>query len=81
MDAVLRSPPSQPQYRRGRSHREFLTSLGELAGDGRARDLERALAVASGAKRKPEAPDARETSLAGELELGKYLNDEWTMRR
>jgi lipoate-protein ligase A len=37
---VLRHPPRQPSYRRGRSHRDFLITLRELGVQGSRSDLE-----------------------------------------
>ncbi len=81
MQAVLPHPPSEPDYRGGRNHREFLTSLDEAAGPGRAGELTWLLKRHSGAKMKEEAAAKVEIDLAHELEINKYLSDEWTERR
>jgi len=81
MSDLLSHPPEEPDYRRRRSHPEFLTSLDEVLGPGRMHGFARALADCSGARRKSEEPSASEVSLAAELELGKYLNPDWTARR
>ena len=82
MQAVLPHPPSEPDYRGGRAHREFLTCLDEAAGGGgRAGEFAWLLKRNSGAKMNAEAASAAEIDLARELEINRYLDDEWTERR
>lgn len=47
LEAVLRHPHREPDYRQGRSHRDFLTSLRDLGVDASFVDVERAAANAA----------------------------------
>jgi len=47
LDAVLRHPLREPDYRRGRSHRDFLTSLMTLGVGASAGEIESAFALAA----------------------------------
>jgi lipoate-protein ligase A len=69
----LVSPPRQPEYRRGRSHAQFVTNVPLSRGA-----LERAATSAFAAERPltdwPQALTAR-------LVREKYLSDEWNLKR
>src|SRR5262249_17429234 len=73
MARYLKSPPRQPEYRRQRSHADFLTNLpiaGEMLGE-----LMREIWDAREAL--PRWPEAMVSKLVAE----KYATDEWTRRR
>jgi lipoate-protein ligase A len=68
----LTAPEREPEYRRGRSHGEFVTNL-PLSRD----ELHRALVEAWDATLpSPEVP----TALVRELVRSRYTDDEWTFR-
>ncbi len=48
LEACLRHPPREPDYRQGRGHRAFLVTLRELGVMGGRKELERALLRAAG---------------------------------
>lgn len=82
MSAVLPFPSSVPEYRAGRGHREFLTSLKE---QGAVYSLEAfrdsLLTVLPGDVECANAATAVEMQRAAELQEEKYNRDEWNFRR
>ncbi|MCY3023086.1 MAG: biotin/lipoate A/B protein ligase family protein [Planctomycetota bacterium] len=79
---LLRPPSSAPDYRAGRDHRAFLTSLREAGvphelqpfADALARALQPAMPV-------EQAPSAEEQQRAARLLEEKYAQQEWNLRR
>jgi len=82
MAAVLPFPSSVPEYRAGRGHREFLTSLKE---QGAPCDLDSfrdsLLTVLPGAIECADAATAVEQQRAAELLEEKYTREDWNFRR
>ncbi|HNS00010.1 MAG TPA: hypothetical protein PKX48_13495 [Planctomycetota bacterium] len=79
MSAVLRHPPREPEYRRGRPHEEFVTDLRALGAAVEFQEFAAAFAAALGAAPPRELPAefaARGEALARE----RYLAPEWTER-
>lgn len=87
LSKYLRLPGAEPEYRKGRGHREFCVSVAELLGRRRdSRDVGEGMieAIRGEALRlgweervPPEEPDAAARRLAD----GKYLRDDWNWRR
>ncbi|MGD0092207.1 MAG: hypothetical protein ABSE73_20010 [Planctomycetota bacterium] len=79
---VLRFPSAAPEYRAGRSHSAFLTSLRE---QGAPYDLGSFVAALARALEHPaspeEAPSAEEQRRAAKLLAEKYGTAEWNFRR
>lgn len=84
----LRRPSDEPEYRRGRSHRDFCTSVAECLGreqpGGEALEAETAAAITIAGEEMgwdvltpPEIP----TGAAAELEIGKYRSPDWNWHR
>lgn len=82
IERLLRFPSSIPEYRAGRGHRDFLTSLKEcgapFAFDGFGRGLSNFLPADT---MQASLPNDEELKRAGVLELEKYGRDEWNFRR
>jgi len=73
IEHVLPMPSRQPDYRRGRRHREFLTNLGNVS----ARQLKETLKTTWGAQEPlREFPADRMAALAA----NRYAGGEWTFR-
>jgi len=80
IECVLKFPSRPPDYRAGRSHREFLTSLKEL---GLPHTLEAFGDALKTTVNSTLATEALPTELARMRELAdkKYSRDEWNLRR
>jgi lipoate-protein ligase A len=73
IERVLPMPSRQPDYRRNRRHREFLTNLSSIS----ARQIKEALKATWGAQEPlREFPDARLAALAAH----RYANEAWTFK-
>jgi lipoate-protein ligase A len=82
IEALLRFPSSTPDYRAGRSHREFLTSLRDHGAPVSLEEFAGAFAV----QLPPDtirlaAPDASLLARARALAAEKYGLDAWNLRR
>jgi lipoate-protein ligase A len=71
---VLRLPPRQPEYRRGRAHREFITQLPVSRSA-----IQRALCEAWKVEVSPVEVELPSAAIA-QLVTAKYANDSWTLR-
>ncbi|MCK6471215.1 MAG: lipoate--protein ligase family protein [Planctomycetes bacterium] len=78
---VLRFPTRSPDYRAGRDHRAFLTSLKELGAPKGLADFTKALCAELGAVEDAAEPTAAERSAAQRLLKEKYAQDSWNLRR
>lgn len=81
IDGLLRFPSSAPDYRAGRGHREFLTSLRELGAPSGLDAFSQAMAVRTGATAIESAPSASEAERAAKLLVEKYGTRQWNLRR
>jgi lipoate-protein ligase A len=73
IERVLPMPSRQPDYRRGRRHREFLTNLNSVSG----RQIKEALKATWGAQEAiREVPDDRMAALAAQ----RYATEAWTFK-
>ncbi len=79
---LLRFPSSTPEYRAGREHRAFLTSLKETGAPADLASFTEGLlpALPSGILRE-DGPRAAEQARACELLREKYANVDWNFRR
>ncbi len=71
----LRSPPRQPEYRGGRSHRDFVTNLPVTAAQ-----LKTAVAAVWQADPETQRPDI-DLAQVDELAQTRYLDEAWTRKR
>jgi lipoate---protein ligase len=79
---VLRFPSKVPEYRAGRSHRDFLTSLAEQSAPLSLEAFrDSLLKVLPAPVECSEQPGSLELTRAAELLSEKYSRDEWTFRR
>ena len=82
MERLLKFPSVPPEYRAGRGHREFLTSLKECGVptdfDSFAHELAKHLPSDIMVERSPSADELKR---AKELLNEKYSRDEWNLRR
>ena len=77
----LRMPPRQPEYRRGREHGAFMTSLRECGvGTGASGAAEALLGHFCGEARTARPSPGLLARAAG-LAEEKYMNDEWNLKR
>lgn len=82
IERLLRFPSSIPDYRTGRGHREFLTSLKECNAPHTFKTFTDGLAVfLSSNTVAATAPSAEELKRAQVLLAEKYSRDEWHFRR
>ncbi len=82
LECLLRFPSSVPDYRAGRGHRDFLTSLRECGAPFGFDDFVRRLAHhVHGITLESSAPSAEETARGRQLLHEKYARDEWNFRR
>lgn len=81
LERVLAFPSRAPDYRAGRGHRAFLTSLKELGAPAGLEDFARALAGVLGDLDRADAPQPDESAKASELLAEKYSRAEWNLRR
>lgn len=72
LDAYLQMPVRQPEYRKQRSHAEFVTTLGRASGD-----VKRVLAQAWDARENLDDWPREETA---RLVLEKYSRSEWNLK-
>lgn len=79
MSEVLRHPPREPEYRRGRPHEEFVTDLRALGAAAAFEDFAAALMAALGAAEARELP-AGVAARAEALARDRYRAPEWTER-
>jgi lipoate-protein ligase A len=78
----LRFPSSTPDYRAGRAHRAFLTSLAECGAPSALPEFARAFAARlPGETLVALAPEDAEAERARALLAEKYGNDAWNFRR
>lgn len=78
---LLRFPTRSPDYRAGREHRAFLTSLKELGAPSGLADFAQALRAELGAVEEAAEPTAAERATAQRLHAEKYAQDSWNLRR
>lgn len=78
---VLHFPTRSPDYRAGREHRDFLTSLKELGAPNGLADFTQALRSELGAVEDAAEPSAAEHETAQRLRSEKYVQDSWNLRR
>ena len=81
IDGLLRFPSSVPDYRAGRGHREFLTSLRELGAPSSLDAFSKALSVRTAAGAIESQPSAAEADRTATLLAEKYSTREWNFRR
>ncbi|MCW8131020.1 MAG: lipoate--protein ligase family protein [Planctomycetota bacterium] len=81
LERVLAFPSRAPDYRAGRGHRAFLTSLKELGAPAGLEDFAPALAGVLGDLERADAPQPDESAKASELLAEKYSRAEWNLRR
>lgn len=81
LERVLAFPSRAPDYRAGRGHRAFLTSLKELGVPCGLDAFAQALAGTLGTLERLDAPQADESAKASELLAEKYSRAEWNLRR
>ena len=82
MQSALSFPSSTPEYRAGRDHRAFLTSLKELGAPSDLDSFANALLAALPPhKVVVQEPRAEELAQARQLRDEKYGNDAWNFRR
>ncbi len=80
MARYLPHPPTEPGYRNGRGHADFLTTLADLGCRASADDLARAIAAHAGAEDTGAPPWTAEIAEAERLAAEKYSQDSWTYR-
>jgi lipoate-protein ligase A len=73
IEACLKTPPRQPDYRQGRSHREFVTNL-----PAPVEELRNSIVTAWDAS---EAMDSRPEEATRRLARERYSRDEWNFSR
>lgn len=79
---LLKAPSSMPEYRSGRAHRDFLTSLKENGAPFSFDEFTNQLArMLGGITVESSSPTLGELTRAGQLLQEKYLQDEWNFRR
>lgn len=78
---VLRFPTRAPDYRAGRDHRAFLTSLKELGAPDGLADFTQALRTELGRVEDTAEPNPDERATARRLLAEKYAQDSWNLRR
>lgn len=82
LERLLKFPSSVPDYRAGRSHRDFLTSLRDCGAPYGFDEFARRLAHhVRGITLESAAPSADETARMQTLLNEKYARDEWNFRR
>ena len=81
MERVLLIPARVPEYRQGRGHRVFLTSLKELGAPADLRSFAEALRAVLGGTSDADKPLPEEADKARTLFAEKYSREEWNLRR
>ena len=72
MDRILKHPPKEPDYRKGRGHRQFVTTIGVSS-----RAIKEAMCQAWNAT---EIPGSLPTELMAKLVAEKYSTDAWNLK-